>query len=78
MFKVTETSIQMTSINKRSRELNEKFHKADEDQLPSARAMTYLVTMLPVTEGDHAYNRAGKQEWEIQRETDTQFLILGK
>jgi len=59
------------------REKEEKFHKADKDQLPSARTQTYLLTMLPDAKGDHLFNSGGKQEWEIQRNTDTIFAIYG-
>ena len=34
--------------------------------------------MLPVHKGDHIFNSGGEQEWEIQRDTDTQFAIYGK
>ncbi|CAF0976819.1 unnamed protein product [Rotaria sordida] len=70
--------VETTSVNKRSREQNEKFHTADEDHLPSTRTQTYLLTMLPVAKGDHLFNSGGEQEWEIQRDTDTQFAIYGE
>ena len=56
----------------------EKFHKADKDQLPSQRSPTYLLTMLPVAQGDHVFNSDGQQEWEIKRDSDTKFAIYGK
>jgi hypothetical protein len=56
----------------------EQFHTADKDQLPSARAKTYLLTMLPEAAGDHVFNSGGKQEWEIQRDTSTIFAIYGR
>jgi hypothetical protein len=33
--------------------------------------------MLPEAKGDHLYNSGGKQEWEIQRNTDTTFTVYG-
>jgi hypothetical protein len=56
----------------------EKFHKADQNQLPSARTQTYILTMLPEAKGNHLYNSGGKQEWEIQRNTDTTFTVYGE
>ncbi|CAF2320775.1 unnamed protein product [Rotaria sp. Silwood2] len=70
--------VQVTSITKRSREQDEKFHKADKDQLPSKHTQTYLLTMLPVAKGDHVFNSDGEQEWEVQRDTPTQFAIYGE
>jgi hypothetical protein len=34
--------------------------------------------MLPEAGGNHIFNSGGKQEWEIQRNTDTTFAIYGK
>ena len=54
-----------------------EFHSPDRNELPSARSKTYLLTMLPVAQGDHVFNSGGEQEWEIQRNTDTKFAIYG-
>ncbi|CAF2869983.1 unnamed protein product [Rotaria sp. Silwood2] len=56
----------------------EKFHAADKHQLPSERSRTYLLTMLPVTKGDYVFNGDGEQEWEIQGNTNAEFIIYGE
>ena len=75
LWKVFQRQIQSKPLKKKSQP---KFHTADKDQLPSNRSRTYLLTMLPVHKGDHIFNSGGEQEWEIQRDTDTQFAIYGK
>ena len=54
-----------------------EFHSPDRNELPSTRTKTYLLTMLPVAQGDHVFNSGGEQEWEIQRNTDVKFAIYG-
>ncbi len=74
MFVFLKTSRrQILGINKRT---EEKFHTADEHQLPS-NSRTYLLTMLPVDKGHHVFNGEGEQEWEIQGNTDIKFAIYG-
>lgn len=65
---------QILEINKTQ---EEKFHTPDIHQLPPASSKTYLLAMFPVATGDHIFNGKGEQEWEIQRDTETQFVIYG-
>lgn len=55
----------------------ERFHTADEHDLPSEHSRTFLLTMLPVDKGDHVFNGEGEQEWEIQKDTTIKFAIYG-
>ncbi|CAF0803215.1 unnamed protein product [Adineta ricciae] len=61
----------------RTAQSKKEFHSPDRNELPSIRAKTYLLTMLPVAQGDHVFNSGGEQEWEIQRNTDVKFAIYG-
>ena len=62
-------------VSKKSK--REKFHIADRYQLPSERSRTYLLTMFPAASGDHAFIGGTEQEWQIQRNTNTNFSIYG-
>jgi len=64
-------------ISGRNKYKREKFHAADENQLPSERSRTYILTMLPADKGDHVFNGEGEQEWEIQGNTNIKFAIYG-
>lgn len=55
----------------------EKFHTADEHDLPAEHSKTYLLTMLPVDKGNHIFNHYGEQEWTIQKDTVIRFAVYG-
>ncbi len=76
-MKVSTRQVQTTVTRKKtSSQKEEKFHKPDKDQLPPS-TKTYILTMLPEAGGDHVFNSGGKQEWEVQGNTDTTFAIYG-
>ncbi|CAM4897569.1 unnamed protein product [Rotaria socialis] len=61
-----------------NRNKNEKLHAGKRYQLSSESSKTNLLTMFPVAKGNYVFNGEGEQEWQIQRNTNTQFAIYGK
>lgn len=68
------TQTRTSKINKGK----EKFHPADQDQLPSKTTKSYLLTMIPIDKGGHIFNSNNEEEWEIQKNTDTVFSVYGR
>ncbi|CAF0745015.1 unnamed protein product [Adineta steineri] len=56
----------------------ETFPTIDKSQTPSKISIPYLLNMFPVSKGQHIFNGKGEQEWEIQRDTDIEFVIFGE
>lgn len=69
--------IQATSANRRNSKKKEQFFQANKDQLPSEKSKTYILTMFPEGQGEHVFNSAGEKEWQIQKNTDTTFVVYG-
>lgn len=70
--------IQATSTNRRNSKKKEQFFQANKDQLPSEKSNnTYILTMFPEGQGEHVFNSAGEKEWQIQKDTDTTFVVYG-
>lgn len=65
-----------TLAKQRNPHQKQEFVDADKHQLPLHKE-TYILTMLPEDAGDHAYNKEGNHEWEVQANKDTVFAIYG-
>ena len=74
LFKISQQQTQISSLLKRK---NEKFYGRNQDQRSPKNSESYLITMLPVSAGGHPFNSGGEQEWQIQTNTDTEFVIYG-
>ena len=74
---VSARQIQATAGTRRNSAKKEKFYQANKHQLPSEKGEAYILTMFPDAKGDHTFNSAGEKEWQIQKNTDTTFVIYG-
>jgi len=52
-------------------------NSADKNVLSSKSTTTYLLTMFPIGKGGHTFNGNDEEEWEIQKDTDTVFVVYG-
>ena len=49
----------------------------NKNSLILTRSTRYLSTMVPMVKGDHIFNSAGEQEWQIDNDVDVEFSVYG-
>lgn len=54
-----------------------QYYAADKDGIPSNATDSFILAMFPLAKGSYLFNGDDKQEWQIEENQNTEFVVYG-